>query len=165
MSNGWSYVNFGLYQIYLHLSHHTHRVAGAKMAAAHERFKFSLWSTSNDHYIKRNDSSSPILPTINDIHCEIGNTRDNYSCTVYALQFQNTLQRGWLKHSNRVQIALACRYRVSCIHAARVAAYLWWQLRIVCVAVLNCSHLLLAAGGNLPPQLLQVQCSVMLCTV
>ena len=43
----------------------------------------------------------------------------------YALQFQDTLQRGWLKHSNRVQIALACRHsrhRVSCIHAARVAA-------------------------------------------
>ena len=72
-------------------------------------------------------SSSPFLPTINDIHCEIGNTSDNYSSTVYVLQFQDTLQRAWLKHGNRVQIALVSSHstsghKVSCTHAARVAA-------------------------------------------
>ena len=183
-SDGRMYVNFGLqgsgYQIYLHLSHHAHRVAGAKMAAARERFEFSLRSASNDHYIEQNDSSSPILPTVSNVRCEIGNMSDDYSCTVYALQFQDSLQRGWLKYSNRVQHALAhrhsvgscarvgthfkghstSRHRVSSIHAARMAAYLWWQVTIVCAAVLDCSHLLLVAGGNLPPQLLHVQCSV-----
>ena len=98
---------------------------GVKMAAARESFKFSQRSASNDHYIAWNASSSPTLPTINDICCEIGNMSDYYSCTVYALQFQDTHQRGWLKHGNMVQIALACRHsrqRVSCIHGARVAA-------------------------------------------
>ena len=75
----------------------------AKMAGARDRFEFSLRSASNDHYINQHDSSSPILPTINDIRCTIGNTSDYYSCTVYVLQFQDTLQRGWLKHGNRVQ--------------------------------------------------------------
>ena len=41
-------------------------------------------------------SSSPFLPTINDLCCKIGNT----SNMVYVLQFQDSLQRGWLKHSN-----------------------------------------------------------------
>ena len=49
---------------------------------------------------------------------------------------------------------------MSCIHAARMAANLWWQVTIVCAAVLDRSHLLLVAGGNLWPQLLHVQCSV-----
>ena len=40
------------------------------MAAAHQQFKFSLRSTSNDHYIELNDSSSPILLTINDIRMQ-----------------------------------------------------------------------------------------------
>ena len=65
------------------------------------------------------------LPTINDIHCKIGIMIDYYSCTVYALQFQDTPQRGKLKHSDRVHISLACRHSVhgiSCIHAAKVAA-------------------------------------------
>ena len=80
-------------------------------------------------------------------------------------QDRGTLYRAWLKHGNRVQIALACRHsasghRVSCICAARVAAYLWWQLNIMCAAILDWSLLLLVAGGNLPPQLLQAQCSV-----
>ena len=30
----------------------------------------------------------------NDVCCETGNTSNYYSCTVYALQFQTTLQRG-----------------------------------------------------------------------
>ena len=83
---------------------------GAKMAAARRHFKFSLRSNSSDRYIDRNDSSNPILPTINDIHFKIGNMSDYYSCTVYALQFQDTLQRGWLKHSNTVQNPLTCRH-------------------------------------------------------
>ena len=111
------YVNFGLRgaggHIYLHLSTSHALCAREEMAATHERFEFSQQSTSNDHYIARNDSSSPTLPTINDIRCEIGNTSNYYSCTVYALQFQDTHQRGWLKHGNMVQIAFLCRHRVS----------------------------------------------------
>ena len=56
-------------------------------------------------------------PPSNDIPYKIGNTSNYYCCMVYALQFQDTLQRGWLKHSNRVQIALVCRHSrhmVSC---------------------------------------------------
>ena len=40
------------------------------MAAIHERLEYSLQNASND--IERNKSSSPTLPTINDIHCESG---------------------------------------------------------------------------------------------
>ena len=47
-----------------------------KMAASRKRFAFSLQSASDDHYIKRNNSSSPILPTINDVCCKIRNTSD-----------------------------------------------------------------------------------------
>ena len=89
------------------------------------RFALSLPSASNDHCIERNDSSSPTLPIINDIWWKIGNTSDYYSCMVYALQFQDTPQRAWLKHSNREQIVLACRHSehgVSCVHGVRVAA-------------------------------------------
>ena len=43
----------------------------------------------------------------------IVNTSDYYSCTVYALQFQDTLPRGWLKHSHRVQISTAPKHSVS----------------------------------------------------
>ena len=60
-----------------------HPVGSGKMAAAREHFEYSLRSASNDHYIKRNDSSSTILPTINDIQCEVKNTSDYYSCKVY----------------------------------------------------------------------------------
>ena len=83
-----------------------------KNGTAHERFTFSLWSASNDHYMERTYSSSTTLPTVNDISCKIAKMNDHYSCTVYALLFQDTLQRGWLKHSNRVKIALACRHTV-----------------------------------------------------
>ena len=75
------------------------------MAVARERFEFSLRNASNDHYIYRYDSSSPNLPTNTDICCAIGNTSDYYSCKVYAFQFQDTLQSGWLKNGNRGQIA------------------------------------------------------------
>ena len=113
---GRSHVNFGLRgsrdQIYLHLSHHLHRVAGTKMAAAHKRFEFSLRSASNCNYIERYNNSSPILPTINHIRCKIENTSDNHSCTVYALHFQDSLQWGWLKHNNRVQLALVRRHSI-----------------------------------------------------
>ena len=54
--DGRSYFNFGFRssgdQIYLHLSHHAHCVAGAKLAATRKGFKFSLRSASNDHYIE-----------------------------------------------------------------------------------------------------------------
>ena len=115
--NSRSYVNLGLRgaegQIYLHLSTLAYRVARGENGCRAESFEFSLRSVSNGHYIKRDDSSSPLLPTINDIRCEIGNTIDNYSCPVYALQFQDALQSGWLKHSNTwVQIALARSHSV-----------------------------------------------------
>ena len=45
-------------------------------------------------------------------NCEYERLLQLYS---YVLQFQNTLQWGWLKHSNRMQIALACRHGVSCL--------------------------------------------------
>ena len=64
---------------------------GAKMAAVCKHFTFSLQSASNDHYIERNESSSPALPTINGVCCETGIMSNYYSCTVYALQFQATL--------------------------------------------------------------------------
>ena len=88
------------------------RVLEAKIAAARECFKFSQRSASNDNYIAEHDSSSPTLPTINDICCKIENTSNTYSCTVYALQFQDSLQSGWLKHRNRVQLALAHRHSI-----------------------------------------------------
>ena len=43
---------------------------------------------SNDHAIERNKSSSPTLPTINDIRCEIGKTSDYCSCTVHVLRLR-----------------------------------------------------------------------------
>ena len=66
------YVNFGLQGCRgpnlfapIHIMHTVW--LGAKMATACEGFEFSLRIASNDHYIERNDSSTPILPTINDI--------------------------------------------------------------------------------------------------
>ena len=73
---------------------------------------------------------------------------------------RDALQRGWLKHGNRVQISLACRHcrhRVSCIHGTRVAAkhcvrccpwlqslatYCWWQFtaQLQCTAQLGSPH-------------------------
>ena len=92
-----SYVNFGLRgagdQIHLRLST-LQALYGLGRNGCHSQtfqFKISLQSASNDH-IEQNDSSSPILPTINDIRCKIGNTSNYYSCTVYVLQFQDTLK-------------------------------------------------------------------------
>ena len=62
-----------------------HPVGSGKMAAARERFEYSLRSASNDHYIERNGSSSTTLPTNNDIQCKVGNTSDYYSCKVYYI--------------------------------------------------------------------------------
>ena len=42
-------------------------------------------SVKKNQYIKRNHSGSPILPTINDIRCEIENTSDNYNYTAYTV--------------------------------------------------------------------------------
>ena len=61
---------------------------GTKMAVAREPFEFSLWSTSSEHYMERNESSSPTLPIVFDIRCEIGKTSDYCSCPVYSLQCQ-----------------------------------------------------------------------------
>ena len=63
----------------------------------------------------------------------------------YALQFQDTLQRGWLKDDNRVQIALAWSHAVVGI-GCHASILLEWQLNIVCTAVLGCSRCLLLAA-------------------
>ena len=104
---------------------------GAKMAATRERFEFSQGSASTDHYIVLNDSSSPTLPTINDIRCEIRNTSDYYSCTIYALQFQDMHQRGWLKHGNNGANCLCVQAYIAGI-GCYVSMVLEWQLNIVC---------------------------------
>ena len=117
--------------------HHVHVVAQCELAAARKHF---LRSASNDHYIERNDSSSPILPTINDIRWKIGNMSDYYSCTVYARQFQDTLQRGWLKHSNRVQLLLrtGTAYRES--RQGRDTLQRSWQQGNRVLIALACRH-------------------------
>ena len=79
----------------------------------------------------------------------------------YASQFQDTLQRGWLKDDNRVQIALVCSHAVVGI-GCHVSMLLEWQLNIVCTATLGCSHLLLIAGSNLPNSFAPVN---IMCTV
>ena len=149
----------------------------AKKATARERLVFSLWSALNFHYAKRNKSSSPTLPTNNDIYMlrnrEYERLLQLYG---YALQFQDTLQRGWLKNSNRAQIAPVCRHsrhrkshlgrnklqrgwlkhgnRVQSALACRQSGHRVSQLNLVCTAVLCCSaychhsfcKLLLCAG-------------------
>ena len=79
----------------------------------------------------------------------------------YAPQFQDTLQRGWLKDDNRVQIALAWSHAVVGTEC-HVSMLLEWQLNIVCTALLGCSHLLFTAGGNLPNSFAPVN---IMCTV
>ena len=64
----------GLSAIYDFAGSGMHIVKGGEMAAVRERFTFSLRSASNDHYTKRKESSSPTLPTISDICCEIRNS-------------------------------------------------------------------------------------------
>ena len=53
------------------------------------------------------------------------------------------LQRGWLKHSNRVCIALRAGIAGTGWHVSMV---LEWQLDFVCASVLGCCHLLLIAA-------------------
>ena len=52
------------------------------MAAAREPFEFSLRSASSEHYIERNEISSPNVPIVIYICCEIGKTIDYCSCSV-----------------------------------------------------------------------------------
>ena len=59
---------------------------GTKMAVARKLFEFSLRSASSEHYIERNKSSSPTLPIVIDIRCEIVKTSDYCSCPIYSLQ-------------------------------------------------------------------------------
>ena len=107
-------------------------------------------------------SSSPTSPAINDIYMlrnrEYERLLQLYG---YALQFQDTLQRGWLKNSNRAQIAPVCRHsrhrksrlgrnklqrgwlkhgnRVQIALACRQSGQRVSQLNLVCTAVLGCS--------------------------
>ena len=99
-----SYVNFGLRavggHIYLHLS--TSRVPyglGQSGCPARECFQFSLWSTSND--LEQNHSSSPILPTINDRCCAIGNLPQLYGlCTAVLGHTSKGLAEAWQLGAN-----------------------------------------------------------------
>ena len=94
---------------------------GAKMAATRKQFEFSLRSASNEHYIEQNESSTPTLPTINDICCKSG-IQVTTMVVLLCAAVSGHKSKGWLKNSNRVQIALECRHsghRVSCIHGAR----------------------------------------------
>ena len=146
----------------------------AKKATARKHLVFSLKSALNFHYAKQNKSSSPTLPTNNDIYMlqnrEYERLLQFYG---YALQFQDTLQRGWLKNSNRAQIAPVrrhSRHRKSRLgrnklqrgwlkHGNRVqlhrqSGHRVSQLNLVCTAILCCSaycchsfcKLLLCAG-------------------
>ena len=95
-----------------------HRVARDDNGCHLQTFKFFLRSTSKNHYMEWNDSSSPTLPTIKDTRCEIWNTSNYHICTVYTLKLQDTLQGGQLNLSNRVRVALARRHSrpwVSCL--------------------------------------------------
>ena len=102
---------------------------GAKMAGAREPFEFFLRSASSEHYIELNESSSPTLPIVIDVRCEIGKTSDY---TVVARIIRGSVRqvsKEGLKHSNRAQIALArqlgsvCDCSRSCILAATASAH------------------------------------------
>ena len=108
------------------------------MAVAHSPFKFSLWSACSEHYMERNESSSPTLRIVIDIRCEIGKISDYYGIVARFIRCSvRQVSKEGLRHSNRAQIALAC------------------QLGSVCAAVFDCSR-----SCILPPQHQHVQCSV-----
>ena len=52
------------------------------------RSDFPHQSASSEHYIEWNESSSPTLPIVIDIHSKIKKTSDYCSCPVYSLQCQ-----------------------------------------------------------------------------
>ena len=105
------------------------------MAGACEPFEFSLRSASIDHYIERNESSSPALPIVIDIRCEIRETSDYCSSRFIRCSVRQVSKEG-LKHSNRAQIALAR------------------QLGSVCAAVFDCGRsCILAATASARPML------------
>ena len=108
---------------------------GTKMAAAREPFEFSLRYASSEHYIERNESSSPILPITIDIRCEIGKTSDYCGCRFIRCSVRQ-VSKEVLKHSNRAQIALAR------------------QLGSVCAAVFDYSRFcILSATASARPML------------
>ncbi len=105
------------------------------MAGAREPFEFSLRSASIEHYIERNESSSPTFPIVIDMRCEIGETSDYCSSRFIRCSVRQVSKEG-LKYSNRAQIALAR------------------QLGSVCAAVFDCSRsCILAATASARPML------------
>ena len=108
-----------------------------KMAAVRKRLKFSLQSTSND--IEWNESSSPTLPTFNDIRCEIGNTSDYYSCTVMRCSFRTHFKgAGW-------STAIKCKLLL-CADIRGIGCRVWarthfkragWSTAIRCILLLR----------------------------
>ncbi len=107
-----------------------------KMAVARSPFEFSLRSVPIEHYIERNESSSPTLPIVIDIRCEIGKTSDYcWLPGLFAAVSDKSVKRG-LKYKIRGQIAFAR------------------QLGSVCAAVFNCSRsCILAATASARPML------------
>ena len=84
---------------------------------------------------------------------------------------RDTPQKAWLKHSNRVQIALACRHSasghgVSCIHAARVVANLWCLCALPSlIAVTYCLLLVALCHHSFCTYNAQLARPIMLCIV
>ena len=123
-------------------------------------FQISLQSTSNDHYIEWHESSSPTLPTINDIGCEIGNLSNYYSCTVMRCSFRTHFKgAGW---STAIGCKLVLRAGIAGI-GCHVSMVLEWQLDIVCAAVPGCCYLLLIAATVSACAMLSWACPIMLC--
>ena len=128
----------------------------AKMAATCKQFEFSLRSTSNEHYIEQNESSTLTLPTINDICCKSGIQATTMVVRLCAA-VSGHKSKGWLR------TAIGCKLLLSAGTTGiecHVSMALERLLDIVCTAVLGCSHLYCL----LPPQLLHVPCSVRLTT-
>ena len=130
--------------------HHMHHVLGAKIAATHKRFAFSQWSASNDHYITWNNSSSPTLPTVNDIRCTIW-WKLPLCADIAGIGCHVWIETDFKRASWSVQLLLCvgiagiAGIAITSLHFAHVSMVLEWQLDIVYAAVLDCSHLLLIA--------------------
>ena len=99
--------------------------SGQKWLPLMNMLNFSLRSTSNDHYIEWNNSSSPTSPTINDILCKIKNLSSYYCCTICAAVSGHTAKGLAEAQQWGAYIAFASRHsghRVACIHGVRVTA-------------------------------------------
>ena len=90
------YVNFGLWgagdHIYCHLFTSCAPCDWGNNVCCSWTFWISQGSTSNDHYIAQNDSSSPTLPTNSDILCKIGNASDCYSVRFMHCNFRTHIR-------------------------------------------------------------------------